>query len=87
MPCKYARGKYNYTPNDFDLEFDYTAIPANIRMEDASNLSKRLQQVMPLTKIIHLNLHTDNRSERHYVNLHTSLHLTQNNRLIEVNLE
>lgn len=49
--CKYARSKYNYTPSDYDLIFDYTSIPANIRMGDASNLSKRLQQCMPLSKI------------------------------------
>ena len=33
--CMYARSKYNYTPSDYDLIFDYTKIPSNINMEDA----------------------------------------------------
>lgn len=73
--CMYARSKYNYTPSDYDLIFDYTKIPANIRMEDASNLSKRLQQYMPLSKVIHLNMNTDLKECSHTVQVHTSLKL------------
>lgn len=82
--CKYARSKYNYTPSDYDLIFDYISIPANIRMEDASNLSKRLQQCMPLSKIVHLNLETDLKKCFHQVIMHTSMQLTVDDKLIEV---
>ena len=30
MPCKYARGKYNMTPNDYDFTFNFSEIPSNI---------------------------------------------------------
>ena len=73
--CMYARSKYNYTPSDYDLIFDYTKIPSNIRMEDASNLSKRLQQYMPLSKVIHLNMNTDLKECSHTVQVYTSLKL------------
>lgn len=73
--CMYARSKYNYTPSDYDLIFDYTKIPANICMEDASNLSKRLQQYMPLSKVIHLNMNTNLKECSHTVQVHTSLKL------------
>ena len=71
--CMYARSKYNYTPSDYDLIFDYTKIPTNIRMEDASNLSKRLQQYMPLSNVIHLNMNTDLKECSHTVQVYTSL--------------
>ena len=75
--CMYARSKYNYTPSDYDLIFDYTKIPSNIRMEDASNLSKRLQQYMPLSKVIHLNMNTDLKKCSHTVQVYTSLKLNE----------
>nr|DAD85353.1 MAG TPA: hypothetical protein [Siphoviridae sp. ct8Ri8] len=53
-------------------------------MEDASNLSKRLQQCMPLSKIIHLNLETDLKKCSHQVIMHTSMQLTVDDKLIEV---
>lgn len=87
MTCKYARSKYNYTPNDFDLTFNYMDIPVNIKIENASNLSKRLQSVMPLTKVVHLNLNTNNHNEKHYLNVHAVVQLTHKGRLIEVNLK
>ena len=58
MPCKYARGKYNMTPNDYDFTFNFSEIPSNIAMESADNLSARLQDLMPLSKVLHLNLET-----------------------------
>lgn len=75
--CMYARSKYNYTPSDYDLIFDYTKIPSNIRMEDASNLSKRLQQYMPLSKVIHLNMNTDLKECSHTVQVYTNLKLNE----------
>lgn len=86
MPCMYARSKYNYTPADFDLYFNYTAIPKNIKLTDATNLSKRLQQLMPLTKTLHLNLKTTIKDEAQEVGLSTDLHLTINNKYVEIKI-
>lgn len=84
--CMYARSKYNYTPSDYDLIFDYTKIPANINMEDASNLTKRLQQYMPLSKVIHLNLNTNLKECSHTIQVHTSLKLNSNGKEMQVNI-
>lgn len=84
--CMYARSKYNYTPSDYDLIFDYTKIPSNINMEDASNLTKRLQQYMPLSKTIHLNLNTNLKECGHQISINTSLQLTMNTKKITVNI-
>ena len=86
MPCMYARSKYNYTPADFDLYFDYTAIPKNIKLTDATNLSKQLQQLMPLTKTLHLNLNTDMKEESQEVGLYTSMYLTMNDTFKEIKI-
>lgn len=86
MVCMYARSKYNYTPSDFDLYFDYTAIPKNIKLTDATNLSKQLQQVMPLTKTIHLNLKTKLQDEAQEIGVSTDLHLTINNKYVGVKI-
>ena len=86
MTCMYARSKYNYTPADFDLYFDYTAIPKNIKLTDATNLSKQLQQLMPLTKTVHLNLNTDMKEESQEVGLYTSMYLTMNDTFKEIKI-
>lgn len=58
-PCKIIHHEPYYTPNNFDLSFDTNKIPSNIKMESAVNLQKRLQKLMPVSKIIHLDLKTD----------------------------
>lgn len=84
MPCKYARGKYNMTPNDFDFTFNYSEIPSNIQPESADNLSARLQDLMPLTQVLHLNLETRPDSYMEKVIVHTSCTLTVNNKILEL---
>lgn len=84
MACKYARGKYNITPNDYDLTFDYNEIPSNIDMEYAINLSARLQNLMPLTKILHLNLDTKSTSDLELITLHSNAKITFNNQTMEL---
>lgn len=78
LVCKYARGKYNITPNDYDFSFDYTEIPSNIDVEDAANLSARLQNLMPLTKVLHLNLDTKPASDLEMVTIHSNAKITFN---------
>lgn len=84
MTCKYARGKYNITPNDYDFTFNYDEIPANINMEDAANLCARLQNLMPLTKVLHLNLDTKPASDLEQITVHSSATITFNNQTVEL---
>ena len=44
------------TPNNFDIYFNPLEIPSNIPRESGYNLERRLQKLMPLTKIIHVNV-------------------------------
>lgn len=82
--CKYARGKYNITPNDYDLYFDYTNIPPNIPLESASSLYLRLQKLMPLTKILHLHFGTHKKEPVNNIYVNTSLKLKLKTKKIEV---
>ena len=84
MPCKYARGKYNMTPNDYDFTFNFSEIPSNIAMESADNLSARLQDLMPLSKVLHLNLETRPDSYIEKIMIHSSATLTVNNKIVEL---
>lgn len=84
MVCKYARGKTNITPNDYDFTFNYSEIPSNIDMGDAANLSARLQNLMPLTKVLHLNLNTNPTSDLEMVTIHSSAKITVNNQTVEL---
>lgn len=72
-PCKKIHHEPYYTPNNYDLYFDYDSIPANIQPIDAANLEKRLQKLMPLTKIIHVNMDSDALDKINHLNIHTSL--------------
>lgn len=69
------RTKYNYTPNDYDLYFDYEDIPSNIDLHDAISLSSQLQEVMPLTKVVHLHFNQTNKEYSQFVNIQTKLTL------------
>lgn len=71
--CKYMRTKYNYTPNDFDLYFDFTDVPSNINMNDAISLKRRLQQVMPLSKVIHLHFNTGEKNIQENIGVFSTL--------------
>lgn len=82
--CKYARGKYNITPNDYDLYFDYTSIPSNISLESASSLHARLQKLMPLSKVLHLNLGVHKKESVNNIVINTSLNLKLKNKKIPV---
>lgn len=58
--CKRFRHEPYYTPNNYDLTFNPSEIPANIPVETADELEKRLQKLMPLGKIIHVSLNSLN---------------------------
>ena len=73
--CKYFHHDPYMTPNNYDLYFPYNNIPVNIITESPSNLHKRLQRCLPLTKILHLNLETNDESKSNVLNVHSRVSL------------
>lgn len=73
--CKYFHHEPYYTPNNYDLFFDYNSIPVNIPVEKAHDLRNRLQKLMPLSKIIHLNMDNDTFEEDNNIHFHTKLRI------------
>ena len=73
--CKYFRHEPYMTPNNYDIYMSPEEIPANIPRENAYNLKKKLQRLMPLGKIIHLNYDTDPESltESNSINIGTKM--------------
>lgn len=56
ITCKHFHQEPYWTPNNYDLHFDYNNIPSNILLESQDDLRKRLQKKLPLSKILHLQL-------------------------------
>lgn len=73
--CKYFLHEPYMTPNNFDLYFNYASIPSNIITESPSDLRRRLQRCLPLTKILHLNMEKGNFKGDNTINLNTNLKL------------
>lgn len=80
------RTKYNWTPNDYDLEFPIEEIPENIPQEDTANLTTRLQKKFPLAKTIHLYLNEETKTVKNNLTIHTNLYLTINDNTSEVKI-
>lgn len=80
------RTKYNWTPNDYDLEFPIEEIPSNIPTEDTANLTTRLQKKFPLSKVIHLYLNEETKTVKNNLTIHTNLYLTINDETKEVKI-
>lgn len=76
--CKYFHHEPYYTPNNYDVFFDYNSIPVNIPVEKPHDFRNRLQKLMPLTKIIHLNMDSETFKEDNNIHLHTKLKLNYN---------
>ena len=72
-PCKHFHQEPYYTPNNYDLQFDPNSIPSNIPVELANTLQNRLQKLMPLTKIIHLDLGKEQFNQENFVMMHTKI--------------
>ena len=81
--CKYFRHEPYMTPNNYDLFFNQDEIPTNIKRENAPNLINRLQKLMPLSKILHVNLNHDPESisESNQFRINTKMKI--NNREVE----
>lgn len=71
--CKYIKQKYNYTPNDYELEFDFGMIPSNIRWEGPIDLQTSLNRLTPLSKKIHVMMNTSNKKIRNSICLTTKI--------------
>lgn len=73
--CKHFRHEPYMTPNNYDLYFNPSEIPANIKRENTPNLIRRLQKLMPLSKYLHVNLGTDPEAitESNTVSINTKL--------------
>ena len=69
--CKYFYHEPYMTPNNYDIYFNQASIPANVIKESPQDLLKRLQRTMPLTKILHLNLETEQNPQFNQINLYT----------------
>ena len=75
--CKIIRHDPDWTPNNFDISFNPSQIPSNIKTESTDSLQKRLQKLLPATKRIHINLYTEELDENNDLKLHTSLRINK----------
>lgn len=82
--CKYFRHEPFMTPNNYDIYMSPEQIPANIPRENAHNLKKKLQRLMPLGKIIHLNYDTDPESLTESNNIGISTRMLINNQEVDL---
>ena len=73
--CKYFHQEPYMTPNNYDIYISPEQIPINIRRENVQNLKRKLQKLMPLGKIIHLNYDTEPETltESNQVNISTKM--------------
>ena len=83
--CKYFHHDPYMTPNNYDLYFNYAEIPVNIIKESPSDLQRRLQKTLPLTKILHLNLETENTPQSNNLNIHSHVKMKYYNNTGKVN--
>lgn len=81
--CKFFRHEPYMTPNNYDIYISPSEIPSNIPRENVPNLKNRLQKLMPLGKIIHINYDTDPEkiSESNHCNISTKMKI--NNREVD----
>lgn len=54
--CKMFRDDETMNPSNYDIYLDINDIPVNIPKENTSELQNRLQKLMPLGTLIHLNV-------------------------------
>lgn len=73
--CKIIRHEPDWTPNNYDITFNPSQIPSNIKTESSDSLQKRLQKLMPLSTRIHVNLDTGELSENNDFKIHSNLRI------------
>lgn len=67
--CKYMKAEPNYTPNNFDINFNYTEIPSNINIHNVADLDNALTNNIPLTKKIHLQMDHEEKEQTESVSI------------------
>ena len=75
MTCKYMKTKNNYTPSDYDIIFDISDVPSNISMSSSIDIENILTAYTPLTRKLHLNLRTLDKSVQNEFELSTKLEI------------
>lgn len=81
--CKRLRSDPYWTPNNYDIEFDVNKIPSNVQIESGVNLEKRLQKLMPLGKIVHVNFASTTTPQNNMISITPMLNIkTINDELI-----
>lgn len=75
MNCKKIRNEPFMSPNNYDLKFNTDEIPSNIKIENGAQLEKRLQKLMPLGKIIHVDLNDQKTPRNNMLSIFSHLNL------------
>lgn len=75
--CKRIKQKYNYTPSDYDLDFNFNDIPSNIQWEGAVDLQTAMNKTSPLSKTIHVTMNTTNEEETNGFRIKTRIQWRQ----------
>ena len=69
--CKYIKQDYDWTPNDYDIEFNYNNIPSNIEWHGGEDIELLLNQYAPITKTLHLTMNIMEKETINGVKLNT----------------
>lgn len=79
MVCKKLRDESFMNPNNYDLLFNYDEIPVNVQVENGVSLEKRLQKLMPVDKIIHVDYSSSSHPTNNGFSFLSQLCLKDNN--------
>ena len=70
---KYFQNEPYMTPNNYDIHFNESEIPVNIPRENGYDLEKRLQNLIPLSKFIHLDFDTNALESNNQIGVYSKL--------------
>lgn len=79
VDCKKLRDESFMNPNNYDIIFDNSEIPVNVQTENGVSLEKRLQKLMPLGKIIHVDSNSSSTPTNNGIGVSTQLNLLKKN--------
>lgn len=79
VDCKKLRDEAFMNPNNYDIIFDNSEIPVNVQTENGVSLEKRLQKLMPLGKIIHVDANSSSTPTNNGISVLTQLNLRKKN--------
>ena len=73
--CKIIRNEPDWTPNNYEISFNPSDIPSNIKTETSDSLQKKLQRLLPTSKRIHIMLSSKEMTENNDLKIHTGLRI------------